>query len=533
MEELTVKGVLWSSHQKKLWVKSFLICSKYFLLAVFFLFPILCLISCPSPSTSCLVTIAGCFENGGSGGSASLPTFSDVSNQVGVGNVGGLGQTAAWGDFNGDGQQDLIVSNTDSGSRNVFLFRNNGNGTFSDVTVGSGIVDQPLRSAAWSDFDNDGLLDLVVGTTVAGTPPILYRNVGGGVFVDVSKGAGITNGGVIGHTLWVDYDGDGRVDLFQANSGQSFLYHNQGNGTFKEVSLESGLGGVFNTNSAIWFDFNNDGFPDLFLSNNGLNKLYRNNGDGTFTDVTSQAGVSGDPAWDSVAACVGDFNNDGFLDLYVVNISSTRNALYKNNGDGTFTDITQDTGTGDVGDGRTCAWVDFDGDGRIDLFTTNHTNPSRLFRNLGNGKFKDVASGVGIDSPSDVFAAPWGDFDHDGFMDVLLNGHGGTALMENGGIPNNFLIIRLIGDGQTTNTSAIGTRVQVSTSNGSQIRDVSGGKGCCEQDMLPIHFGVGGEKKVNILVKWTGGKECSFNDVDVQGGRMFSISEDGCGINLF
>jgi enediyne biosynthesis protein E4 len=263
-----------------------------------------------------------------------------------------------------------------------------------------------------------------------------------------------------------------------------------------------------------------------------------NNGDGTFTDITDEAGVGGDPGWDSVAACVGDFNNDGFLDLYVVNISSSRNALYRNNGDGTFTDVTEESGTADVGDGRTCAWVDFDGDGLIDLFTTNHLNPTGLFRNLGNGKFKDVASQAGIDSPIDIFAAAWGDFDHDGFMDVFLNGHRnlnepGTALMENSGTPNNFLIIRLIGDGLNTNTSAIGTRVEVSTSSGTQIREVSGGRGCCEQDMLPLHFGVGREKNVDILVKWTSGKECPFSNVDVQGGRMFSISEKGCIINPF
>lgn len=492
--------------------------AKYFILAVF------CSLSAACFFKSC---------SGGSGNSVSLPAFDDVSRQVGIGSVGALGQTAAWGDFNGDGCQDLILSNTDMGSsRHVFLFKNNCDGTFTDVTAVSGIVDEPLRSVAWADFDNDGLLDLVVGTIMAGAPPILYKNMGGGVFVDVSKGAGITKeGGVIRHVLWVDYDRDGFVDLFQANSnGQSFLYHNEGNGTFKEVSVESGLGGKFNTNSAVWFDFNNDGFPDLFLTNNkGGNKLYLNKGNGKFTDITDKAQVGGDPSWDSVAACVGDFNNDGFLDLYVVNISSSRKALYRNNGDRTFTDVTDETGTGDVGDGRTCAWIDFDGDGRIDLFTTNHTSPSRLFRNLGNGKFKDVASQVGIDSPIDVFAATWGDFNRDGFMDVFLNGHIGTALKKNRGTPNKFIIIKLIGNGLTTNTSAIGTRVKVSTSNGDQIREVSGGRGCCEQDMLPIHFGIGKENEANIRVEWThDGDVCAFNTIDVKGGRMFSISENGC-----
>ncbi|MER3445501.1 MAG: hypothetical protein C4291_01090 [Candidatus Dadabacteria bacterium] len=492
--------------------------SKYFILAVFCLPSIIFLTSCSR----------------GSEGSIGLPVFANVSDKAGIRNVGGLGQTAAWGDFNGDGCQDLIVSNTDTrrSSRNVFLFKNMCNGTFTDVTARSGIVNQPIRSAAWADFDNDGLLDLIVGTIMSGAPPILYKNLGGGVFRDVSKEVGITKtGGVIGQVIWVDYDRDGRLDIFQVNSnGQSFLYHNEGNGGFKEVSEKSGLRlNNLRTNSALWFDCNNDGFPDLFLANKGSNRLYRNNGDGTFTDVTDKAELGGDPKWNSVAACAGDFNNDGFLDLYVVNISSSRNALYRNNGDGTFTDVTEETKTQDVGDGRTCAWVDFDGDGWIDLFTTNHVHPNRLFRNLGNGRFFDVAPQVRISSPIiDVFAAAWGDFNNDGFMDVFLNGHIGAGLMKGGRTSNGFLIIKLIGNGLDTNKSAIGARVKVSASGKAHIREVSGGRGCCEQDMLPVHFGVGREKNVDILVKWNGGKECYFRDVNVGGGRMFSISEKGC-----
>ena len=243
-----------------------------------------------------------------------------------------------------------------------------------------------------------------------------------------------------------------------------------------------------------------------------------------------EAGLSGEASWRSVAACGGDFDANGFLDIYVSNISSSRNALYLNNGDGTFSDVTLDTGTGDVGDGRNCAWVDFDGDGFLDLLSTNHLNPTKLFRNTGNGEFVDTAATVGVASPIDVFAASWGDFNNDTYGDVFLNGHLGTALMMNSGNANNNLILDLRGDGVMGNSSAIGARVEVLGSKGAQIREVSGGKGCCDQDMLPVHFGLGKDRSVDIVVEWPGGSQCSFDGVDISGGRILSIFQDGCDI---
>ncbi len=473
----------------------------------------------------------------GSQSSGKLPKFTNVIRQAGIGKIGTLGQTAAWGDFNNDRCEDLIVSNTDrkGESQNVFLFKNNCDGTFTDVTAASGIGNMRLRSAAWADFDNDNLLDLVVGTIKAGAPPILYKNQGRGVFADVSSKTGITKqGGAVRHVVWVDFDRDGLLDIFQANlSGSPFLYSGKKDGTFEEVSSKTGFGGKFRVNSHLFFDFNNDGFMDLFLASDGLNRFYQNNGKGSFTDSTDEVGLGGDPGWDSVAACAGDFDNDGFIDLYVVNIFSTtrvRNALYKNNNGKSFTDITEKTATGDVGDGRTCAWVDFDGDGRLDLFTTNHLNPSRLFRNLGSGKFIDLASQAGLDKPIDVFAAAWGDYNNDGFMDVFLNGHIGMALMKNGSNNNRVLTVRLKGDGKKTNTSAVGSRVIVSSPNGRQLREVSGGRGNCEQDMLPVHFGIGGEEKIEIRVEWTSGAVCNYKDIIIKGASNFLISENGCKI---
>ncbi len=463
--------------------------------------------------------------------SAVLPFFADVTGEAMIDNTGFLGEPAAWGDFNADGCQDLIAANTDLLPPNVFLFENNCDGTFTDVTIESGILDLPLRSVSWADYDNDGFLDLAVGTIMGGEPPILYRNLNGALFQDVSQDAGITMaGGLVSHVLWADFDKDGYVDMFQADLGFSFLYRNNGDGTFTDVSNDAGIDGSDDTRSAIWVDYNNDGFPELFLGNDGLNRFFLNNGDGTFSDITAEAGLSGEPNWRSVAVCAGDYDSDGFLDIYVSNISSSRNALYRNDGNGSFIDVTFDTGTGDVGDGRTCAWVDFDGDGFLDLLSTNHLNPTRLFRNLGDGRFIDTAVDVGLDLPIDVFAATWGDFNNDAYNDVFLNGHLGTGLMMNSGNTNNNLILGLKGDGVLSNTSAIGAKVRLETSEGTQTRVVSGGKGCCEQDMLPVHFGLGNDRIVDIVVDWPGGGDCVFQDIDVQGGRFYDIFQDGCNI---
>jgi hypothetical protein len=461
-----------------------------------------------------------------------LPKFTDVVNEVGIKDTTVLGQSASWVDFNNDGFLDLIITNTDIISRrarNVLLFKNNGDGTFCDITEGSGIVNQAIRSTAWADFNNDGLLDLIVGTARGNAPPILYRNLGDNKFVDVTENGGVTKEGGVKQATWVDYDRDGLVDFLQAKPKTSYLYRNNGDETFTEVSEDPALGQSSETNSAVWFDSNNDGFQDLFLANRGSNKFYINR-NGKFTDATESAGLAGDPGWRSVAACVGDYDNDGFFDLYVGNIGFSRNALYRNKGDDTFVDVTMETGTQDVGDARTCSWIDFDADGRIDVLTTNHLSPTRLFRNLGNGKLVDVAPQVGLDTPIDVFSATWGDYNADGFVDVFLNGHLGKALKKSGGNNANNLIIKLIGDGSLTNTSAIGTRVELHTLSRIQIREVSGGRGCCEQDMLPLHFGLGNEKEVDIFVKWTSGKRCSFNDVNVEGGKMLKLSEEGCRI---
>ncbi len=461
--------------------------------------------------------------------SSTDPKFVNVTNEVGFIGISDNGEACAWGDVNSDGLLDIFLGNFDGYEPTHKLFRNTGT-VFEDITQGSGIpYDQIIRSSTWADYDNDGKPDLLIATILAPSFPILLKNIDGTKFKDVSESAGITKKGTIFHAIWGDYNNDGFIDILQVNLGpRPYLYKNNGDGTFSEVSESAGLG-VERANSAIWFDYNNDGFLDIYFANGGENSLYKNNGDGTFTKIQDAGGASGDKRWRTSGVCSGDYNNDGYIDIYISNISSQRNALYRNNGDGTFSDVTEKTGTADVGDGRTCAFVDFNNDGFLDIFTTNHTQPNRLYKNDGKGKFVDVASKVGIAIPIiDVFGASWGDYNGDAFMDVFLTGHIGVGLLKNTTNTNRGVVIRLEGNGKTTNASAIGSRVTLKTDSLTQVREVSGGRGNCEQDMLPVHFGLGKAKKAHISVRWTDGSECTFNDVDLKNDTTITIKQKGC-----
>ncbi len=325
-------------------------------------------------------------------------------------------------------------------------------------TFGSGV--------ACFDYDNDGLLDIyfVNGANLSQGKPspgnVLYRNTGKGTFVDVTEKTGVAGHGAYGTGVAVgDYDNDGFLDLYVTNYGSNILYHNNGDGTFTDVTAKAGVTAGGWSSSAGFFDFDRDGKLDLYvvkyldydikdnpycgfqregyrmycdprLFDGVPDQLFRNNGDGTFTDVSKAAGIA-NPAGKGLGVAFGDFDQDGYIDIYIAN-DGVRNFLYHNNGNGTFTDIAYSAGVGFDGNGKPQAGMgtefgDFDGDGLLDIFVTNFSEElNTLYRNLGKLTFEDVTEQVGLSSgflPLG-FGTKLFDFDNDGDLDIYVtNGH--------------------------------------------------------------------------------------------------------------
>jgi hypothetical protein len=427
--------------------------------------------------------------------------YTDVTSQMGVG-VAGLGSGAGWADFDGDGDLDLIASNSTSGSR-IYLYRNDGS-RFADVTAASGLVDE-ARNFALGDYDNDGRPD--VATISFGYKTTrLFHNKGGMQFDDVTTQAGIY--GTYGwRCAWVDYDNDGHLDFFQCGT-TNYLFRNKGNGTFEERAAPAGIssGG----RSCCWFDYDNDGWQDCYVGvSGGANLLYHNKKNGTFEEVGGTAGVA--DANRTSGVCAGDFNADGWFDLYSVNISSPSNKLFKNLGNGKFQDITASAGVGDVGDGRTATFLDIDYDGLVDLFSSNHVNANRLYHNNGNETFTDVAGQINIAQPMDPFGTAFGDYDGDGDIDVFLATHFGNKLLRCDGVTNRWLVARLVGT--NSNKKAVGARARCDFASSREYAQVDGGHGMGDSDSFELEFGLGTATNASRVTVWwpSGRTEAWYN----------------------
>jgi hypothetical protein len=424
--------------------------------------------------------------------------------------------TSIWADFDHDGHQDAFVTRV--GGDN-YLYRNLGNGTFEKlatppVTSSGGAS----TAAAWGDYDNDGRLDLFVANR--GQGHFLYRGLGGGGFSAVQGSPVLAGGPTTYHCAWVDYDNDGDLDLFVVNLGAaSFLYQNNGDGSFTKNTTAAIANVSANWISSAWGDYNGDGLMDVFLAEaaGGPDALYRNDGGGVFTQITTgpiPAGAGG-----ALTGAWADYDNDGDLDLFVANRDGV-NFLYRNDGVGGFTKINQGDIVTDVADSNAAAWGDYDNDGWLDLYVANGDTPANqanfLYRNNGNGTFTKITAGAPATDSEYSTSPVWVDYDGDGALDLFVaTASGSNSLYRNSGNGNNWLKVRLAGT--VSNRSAIGAKVRATAQiNGvtrSLLRYVGGDGGFTSQN-LELHFGLGDAETVDeVRIEWPSGWVQILNDV--------------------
>jgi enediyne biosynthesis protein E4 len=504
----------------------------------------------------------------------------------------------AFYDYDNDGWLDIFIVN---GSRlegfpaasepTSHLFRNNRDGTFTDVTAKSGVAHSGWgQGVCVGDYDNDGWDDLFV--TYYGKN-VLYHNNGDGTFTDVSQKAGIAGKGTRWNTgcAFVDYDRDGHLDLFVANyidmdlatapipesgpclykgvlvacgppglqGGKNILYHNNGDGTFTDVSETAG---IFRANGTyglgvLTADFDNDGWPDIYVANDSTaSALYHNKKNGTFEDIAIDAGCALSPDGKPQAGMgvsAADYDLDGNLDLVKTNFAGDTPSLYHNLGGGTFEDATFTAGLGAHTQflGWGCGFFDFNNDGWPDILICNgHVYPEveqlkteagypqrkLLYQNLHNGHFSDVSfqAGPGISEPVAARGCAFGDFDNDGNIDVVVNAVNDypQLLHCTSKLGNNWIKVRTIG--VKSNRSGIGARLICTThSTGEtkphqQIDEVRSGGSYISQNDLRVHFGLGRAEKVDVLeIRWPSGQADTFKDVKAN--QLIYVKE-GAGI---
>ena|GEM_PF-978622 len=447
-----------------------------------------------------------------------IVTFSNIASSMGVDNTGD-GKGVFWGDYDRDGDEDIYITNYESLPHRPIknaLYRNDGT-LFTDVTLQQAVEDSSYSfGAAWGDYDNDGDLDLFVATLSQEygiqVPSSLYRN-DGNIFAEVGAQIQVNYIGYSQGVAWLDFDNNGDLDLYVANSGQpNLMYRNDGS-CFTEKGFELGVDAEAVSMIACG-NFDNDGDTDIFVSDaNGLNVLFRNDGD-HFIDVSDGMGVSGEYDRFPGGGAWGDYDNDGDLDLFIA-YKEDHSRLLRNDGDH-FTNVAQEMGIDyDMAYGVT--WGDYDNDGDLDIFlsSNHHSGESRLYRN-DTGLFTDVSGTVGIYTSRAVNAA-WGDVDFDYDLDLYIveyYNYGNRLYRNDGGNQNNAIIIKTVGT--VSNRSGIGTRLKIITGNSTQIREVGAGTaGPFAQNMLPVHFGLGRCMRIDSLIAlWPSGIVQTFTDVD-------------------
>jgi len=490
----------------------------------------------------------------------------------------------AFYDYDNDGWLDIFLVNGTrlegfpAGQEPISrLFKNNRDGTFSDVTLKAGVGHSGWgQGVCIGDYDNDGFDDLFV--TYFGKN-VLYHNNGDGTFTDVTAKAGVATDGKRWNTgcAFVDYDRDGKLDLFVANyidmdlatapvpesgpclykgvmvacgppgllGGKNILFHNNGDGTFSDVSESAGILGASGTYGlgVLAADLDNDGWPDIYVANDSApSALYQNKKNGKFQDIAVEAGCALSPdgkAQAGMGISAADYDLDGNLDLIKTNFAGDTPSLYHNVGGANFEDATFAAGLGKYTQflGWGCGFFDFDNDGWSDILICNgHVYPEveqlkteagyaqrkLLYRNLRDGRFEDVSlrAGPGISDQIAARGCAFGDFDNDGDLDIVVNAVNDypQLIRCDSQTGNNWIKVRTIGT--RSNRSGIGARLKCvtlvdgETKPHQQIDEVRSGGGYLSQNDLRVHFGIGKAEKVNLLeIRWPSGQIDTLKDI--------------------
>jgi hypothetical protein len=486
-----------------------------------------------------------------------------------------MGAGCGWIDYDQNGLLDLYLVNSaptrlyvPKTAMRSALYRNNGDGTFTDVTAKAGVGAEGLfgMGVAVGDYDNDGFPDLFV---LGYGRCILYRNNGDGTFTDVTDKAGVQNlGKWASSAAWFDYDNDGKLDLIIANyvdwspeknfwcgdkspgmrsychpdvyHGQTpTLFHNNGDGTFTDVSVKSGVGlKRGNGLGVVTFDYDDDGWQDIFIANDHMpNFLFRNNRDGTFREVGYEAGVAVglDGQFEAgMGVDAGDIRNDKRFGLVVTHLDQQIARVYANQGDGSFEDATFQSKLSYAtfhSSGFGTRFLDYDNDGLSDIFMANghvldnieryhpgtlYAEPKMMFRNKGDGIFENVSDKLGGDfvAPRVSRGAAVGDFDNDGDLDILVsnNGEAPQLLRNDGGNSNHWLEILLIGT--KSNRDAVGARVKVVAGDLKLFDQRKGGMSYQSSQDPRLHFGLNQQERVDAIeIRWPSGEVTKLENV--------------------
>jgi hypothetical protein len=514
-----------------------------------------------------------------------LPQFADVTTRSGVNFKHeasptsekylpeSMGAGVAMFDYDNDGYLDLFFVNgalirdpmpqgadPDKSQPRFWnrLFRNNRDGTFTDVTEKANLQGRLYgMGVATGDYDNDGNMDLLV-TNLGGNT--LYRNNGDGTFTDVTAKAGVAGRGWCTGACFVDYDRDGLLDLIvtryvewdfasnvycglhrpgyrdychpdQFKPTSHLVYHNNGDGTFSDVSKQSGIGAILGKGLGIAInDFDQDGWPDIFVANDSFpEQLFRNNRNGTFSEVGAPSGVAYDQngkVFAGMGADFADYDNDGWPDVFVNALANQKYALFRNN-KGFFEDVTDRSGVGGITmlhSGWGTKLIDYDNDGWLDLFVAqghvmdnieltdpslHYREPLLLMKNTRAGRFQDVSreSGPIFQVPLSARGAAFGDLDNDGSIDIVINCNNGrpVILRNQGNREHHWLLVNLIGT--RSNRDGIGAKLRLVSEDGSEQHAFASTSGSyVSANDKRVHFGLGKSRKVKLLeITWPSG----------------------------